>query len=289
MRKFLLLILFCGSAHAMCTVTDDAKITLHLNSPAKQIISLAPDTTETLFAIGAGKQIVGVIKGSDYPKAATKIPIVGSYTGLDLEKIISLQPDLIVVWGDTFARQLNTLKKSGIPIYTSNPQTLADIPKTMRNLACLTGQQAKGEAQAQQFSAGITKLQKQYQAQKPVRVFYQIGNYSLITINKSSWINQVISLCGGRNIFANAQFSAPEVTWEAVVVANPQVIISDAINSDWKKSWYKHTEISAVKHNFLFSINPDLLERAGPRLVMGATQMCKDIKLSSLVVDSTDH
>lgn len=234
-------------AKAACTVTDDAGRLLHLNKPAQRIISLAPDLTEILFVIGAGKQTTGVMSGSDYPAAAKQITSVGSYSGIDLERIISLHPDLIVTWSNSFSRQLVTLQKLSIPVYRAEPRKLEDIPRTIKNLGCLAGTSHIANQAAQHFSRRLTELRQRYAAQKPVTVFYQIGSYSLITINKDSWINQAIELCGGRNIFAAATSIAPEVSWEAVVTMNPDVIISDATQSNWRQRWQAWRTMSAVQ------------------------------------------
>lgn len=279
-RGVLFLILFCLRANAACTVTDDIGHIIHLNKPAQRIISLAPDITENLFAIGAGNNIVGVIQGSDYLLAAKDVTQVGSYAGIDLEKIIALHPDLIVSWNNTFLKQINALKQFGIPIYTTNPRYLEDIPRTLKNLACLTGYDSQGQIAANKFTQDLAILRAKYQAKKRISVFYQIGSYALITINKDSWINQAIDLCGGKNVFANMHFIAPEVTWEAVILANPQVIITDASNADWKERWQQWQQITAVKQQLLFSIDADLLSRAGPRLLEGTQQLCRDLELA---------
>lgn len=275
MKRFfgLILISFIARVYAY-DVIDDSGATIHIDKPATRIVSLAPDVTETLFAIGAGQHVVGVISGSDYPASAKQIPQVGSYSGLDLERIIALQPDLVIVWGQTFAKQITILKKMGILVYIEEPKQLEDIPKTMDKLSILTGRQAIAKPIIQQFNNRLEALRHRAQP-KSITVFYQLGDYSLMTINKDSWINQVISLCGGRNIFENAKTAAPAVDWEAVVVANPQIIISDSSNPDWKKQWQHWPEMSAVKNKQLFTIPPDLIERAGPRLIEGATQICR--------------
>lgn len=258
------MIFLIGISHASCKI----------NKPAQRIISLAPDITETLFAIGAGNQIVGEIQGSDFPEAAKKIPLVGSYSGIDNEKLLSLHPDLIVVWGQSFSRQLQILKKSGIPVYQTNPQDLADIPREIQDLGCLTGHEKSAEKQAKLFITRLDKLAQKYQQRSVRKVFFQIGSYSLITINKHSWINQVINLCGGKNIFADAYLAAPQVSLEYVIGANPDVIISDADNPEWKNHWLKWTSINAVKHQNLYSINADIIERASPRVLDGAEKIC---------------
>lgn len=263
-----------SSVYAACTVVDDAGKTISLAKPASRIVSLAPDLTEILFAIGAGQQVVGVIEGSDFPPAAQKIPHMGSYSGIDVERILLLHPDLIVTWGQIFSRQLAPIATLGIPIYMAESHQLIDIPRTIKQLGCLTATQNKAEQVATSFSQRLNELQKKYMMQKKVTVFYQLGDYSLLTINKESWINQAITLCGGQNIFANAKTIAPEISWEAVVVANPQVIISDATTASWQKPWAAWPDMIAVKQHMLFTIHPDLIERAGPRLVNGVQLMC---------------
>jgi len=268
-------LLFSPLVYAACEVTDDMGNKVRLNQPAQRIISLAPDITEILFAVGAGQQVVGVISGSDYPEAARHLPEVGSYSGIDLERIISLHPDLIVTWSNTFARQLMALKKMHLPVYTTEPRHLEDVPHTMINLGCLTDRTTSANKAVKQYNARLKAIRERYHAKKPVTVFYQIGSYSLITINKDSWINQVITLCGGRNIFADSRTLAPEVGWEAVVTANPDVIVSSATSEDWKSRWANWPEMAAVKNHLLFTVNPDWIDRAGPRLLDGAAQLCE--------------
>ncbi|TAK74950.1 MAG: cobalamin-binding protein [Gammaproteobacteria bacterium] len=265
-----------------CTVVDDAGTTVHLTQPAQHIISLAPHVTETLFAIGAGRQVVGVIHGSDYPPEARGMKQVGDYQDIDLETILRLHPDLIITWGQSFSRQLITLKKFGIPVYVTQPRQLEDLPRTMKQLGCLAGTEKTAQAAADDFSHHLAALRQHYAQQKPVTVFYQIGSYSLMTLNKDSWVNQVITLCGGHNVFANATMIAPEVSWESAIAANPQVIIDSSNNDQWKTEWQRWPTVAAVKNHFLFTINPDLLERAGPRLLEGAAQVCRYLQVARL-------
>lgn len=269
--------LFTTSAYA---VVDDIGENISLAKGATRVISLAPDITEILFSIGAGKQIVGVVSASDYPLAAKKIPRVGSYSGIDLERIAALHPDLIVTWSHTFTRQLAPLKKLGIAIYTTEPHRLEDIPRTMLALGDLTNNVKTAQQQAQKFEKDLTNLRLQYRDAHPVSVFYQIGDYGLLTINKASWINQAIALCGGKNIFAEANLSVPEVDLEAVIKANPEVILTDAESKNWHKKWGAWPEMRATKHQFLFALDPDLIDRAGPRLLLGAAKICHFLQMA---------
>src|SRR5262249_22264393 len=158
-------------------------------------------------------------------------------------------------------------KKLGIPIYTTKPQHLEDIPHSMKNLGCLMNLNARANQAATQYSARLHALYRRYHAQKKLSVFYQLGSYALMTVNKDSWINEVITLCGGANIFAEAKTITPEIGWEAVIAANPQVIITDATQADWKKRWQAWPQLTAIQHNFMFALNPDLIDRASPRLL----------------------
>ena len=274
----LLTLFFSPLVYSACTITDDAGVTLELARPAQRIISLAPDITETLFAIGAGHRVVGVVRGSDYPLTARTIPLIGSYMGIDIERILALHPDLIVTWSNTFFRQLQVLRKFGIAVYTTQPRHLEDVPRAMRNLGCLTGLEHAANYVADNFSAQLAQIREHYETQKPVTVFYQIGAYSLLTINKESWINQVIVLCGGRNVFAEATFITPEVDWEAIIAQNPQAVLNGAVDDKWKKRWIERSELSAVKSQSLFTVNPDWIERAGPRLLKGILQICHQLQ-----------
>ncbi len=242
--------------------------------PANRIISLAPDITETLYAIGAGSQLVATIAESDYPEAAKKLPRVGAYNGLDMEAIIALKPDLIVTWNNHYAA---SLKKLSIPVYVTAPKRLEDIATSMRQLGCLSGHPAQADRVARQFMNQIAQLKHDHQGRTPPKVFFQIGDSALFTINKDSWIDQVITLCGGENVFRDAKITAPEVNEEAVLIANPAVIFSDATNDTWQKRWRRFPNLAATKYNRLISIQPDWIDRAGPRLLLGARLICNKI------------
>lgn len=268
---FLLTIVMAYPVYS-CEVIDDSGKKIQLTHPANRIISLAPDLTEILFADGAGKKIVGVIQGSDYPASAKKIPVVASYHGVDAEAILALHPDLIVAWSEeSFAPQLYKL---GIPVYLSHQRKITDVPKTMQKLACLADTTQQSENAIQSFSKTYAQLQKKYSQRKTVSVFYQVWSAPLITITKKSWINDAITLCGAKNVFANLSGAAPEVNIEAVIKANPDVIIgANAI------MWQKWSKLSAVKAKHIFSVNPDLIERASPRILQGVEQLCELIEV----------
>jgi iron complex transport system substrate-binding protein len=270
-------IIFSLPAAGSCVVTDDAGHRLELSKPATRLIVLAPDLVENVFAIGAGGRVIGVVQGSDYPAAVRRIPQVGSYSGIDLERIVAMQPDLIVAWKYAFPRQLTALQSLGIPVFVAAPKQLDDVPRLLRQLGCLTAQGESAAVAADQFAKEVEQLRQQAAGKTRLKVFFQIDRHALLTVNKDSWITQVLTLCGGQNIFSNAKTVAPEVSREAILVANPDVILNDSFTDDWKKSWQDWPEMTAVSQKKLYTIAPDWISRAGPRLVKGARQVCDSL------------
>jgi len=233
-----------------------------------------------LYFAGAGARIVGVMRGSDFPVSAKKIPVIASYNSINSEAILALHPDLIVAWaGGNSHQQLDVLRQLGVPIFVSLQRDIKDIPYTLQRLGCLAGTQKIAKNAANIFSERLQVLEKKYATQSPVPLFYLITSHPLLTVNHQSWINQVITLCGAKNIFANAVGITPQVNIEAVIKRNPLAIISSQ-RDGWQDSWQAWPQLTAVRLNNLFSIDPDWIERAGPRLLDGAEMFCRDVEIS---------
>lgn len=264
------------------SVTDDEGNSLQLTEPAGRIVSLAPSMTELLFAAGAGELLVGVVEYSDYPPAARNLPVVGRYDQLDLEFILSLQPDLIVAWGTGNPRSaVDRLRQLGLRVYVAEPRALASIPDHLQRLGALAGTGAIADAAADSFRRRLQQLQTDYGGQETVSVFYQVWNAPLITAGGNELINDIISLCGGANIFADLSLVAPKVSEEAVLARNPQVIIAsgmDTARPEWLDYWLQWPALRAVQQGQLHFIPPDLLQRHTPRALDGAAQMCRQIQ-----------
>lgn len=268
------LIFICIQAFSACYLTDDQGRKIILKKPAQRVISLSPDLTEIIFAIGGGKQLVGVVSHSDYPKEAQKVPVVANFNYLNAEAILRLHPDLIVAWESAHFKLLQQL---GIPVYYVNPQTLLDIPKTILALGCLLGQEKNAQNVHDIFLKKYAKLQQKYATNSPKKVFFQVWSSPLMTISKKSWINDALALCGGENIFADLPGAAPVVNREAVIRINPDAMIGTT-DSHWQKEWQSWPELKAVKNHALFSVNPDVIERANPRILQGVEAICQDLQ-----------
>jgi iron complex transport system substrate-binding protein len=272
-----LALLALAPAFGAISVVDDAKRTVTLSAPARRIVSLAPHATELLFAAGAGAHIVGVAEFSDYPPEAKRIQSVGSGVSLDLERIIALKPDLVVGWNNGMAAtQLARLEPLGIPIYKSEPYDFAAIAHSLERLARLTGTDAAGNAAAAAFRARLQRLRDTYQKRRTVRVFYQIWRSPLMTLNGAHLVSSALRLCGGENIFAGLPQLAPTVSIEAVLKADPEAIIaSSGEQEDILAAWRRFPTLKAVARDNLMTIDGELMNRAGPRILDGTEALCQ--------------
>lgn len=273
----LTLFFFSASVQAL-TLTDDSGQAVRLSAPAQRIITLTPHATELMFAVGAGQQVVGAVDYSDYPAAAETIPRVGGYSGLNIEAILALQPDLIIYWPEgNPAREIQRLQQLKLPLYASDPNSFSDIMQSLRRFGELSGHPRQGVAAAQAFQQRLSSLQQRYQQTRPVRVFYQVWHQPLVTQSGDTFISRVLELCGGENIFANLPMRSPQISEEAVLAENPDVIIASGMAAErpeWLDHWRRYAHLNAVKHNHLYHVHPDLLHRPTPRLLDGAEQVC---------------
>lgn len=250
-----------------------------IGAPARRIITLAPNLTEIVFAAGAGDRLVGVSSFSDYPKEAKKIPIVASYQSIDLERVVALHPDLVIAWQYTNALMIKQLQQLHFSIYRASFSRLSDIPKTIEAIGQLAGTRKQADQSAAHFRKALKHLKDQYKNKKPVTVFYQLSQHPLITINQHALTNRVIQLCGGKNIFENTLGLAPTVSIENILKQNPQLIFISAFQSNKSplKFWQAYPQLLAVKKGHLYSVDASLVERAGPRILQGISQICRDI------------
>lgn len=264
------------------TAVDDEGTTVQLAQPASRVISLAPSLTELLYAAGAGEKLVGVVEYSDFPPPASELPIVGRYDLLDMERILELRPDLIVAWQSGNPRAaVSRLRELGLTVYIAEPKELDSIPSHIERLAALTGTTIEANSAATAFRAQLAQLSTTYASKPSVSVFYQVWDLPLITAGGNELINDIISLCGGENIFADINLVAPKVSVEAVLARNPQAIIASGMDierPEWLDDWKRWPGLTAVAEDNLFFVPPELLQRHTPRALQGAQMMCEQIE-----------
>ena len=285
MRRMVLacaLVCACLGAQAGVSVVDDSGATVRLAQPAQRIVTLAPHMAETVFAAGAGEKLVGAVEYSDYPAAVRKVRRVGGYSRLDLEIITALKPDLIIAWQSGNApAHIEKLRALGFPVYVSQPERIEDVASEIERIGQLAGSSRVADPLAAKLRQRLADLRKNYSERSPVRTFYQIWKQPLVTIGGQQIISSVIRLCGGENVFARLETLAPTVTVEAVIAANPEVIIAsgmDEARPEWLDDWRRWTSMSAVARDNLYFVPPELIQRHTPRLLEGAEQLCRHLE-----------
>ncbi len=268
-----------GTGAAAVSAIDDTGRKIQLSRPAQRIISLAPHTTELLFAAGAGDRIVAVAEFSDYPPAARTLPRIGDAIRLDRERIVMLKPDLVVAWGSgNQAADLEALREFGFPLFISEPRQPEDIPRQLESLGALTGNPETAGKKAKVFRDRLAALRAKYAGRETVSVFFQVTGRPLMTINGEHLISALLELCGGRNLFGHLSILAPSVSREAVIAVAPEVILYSEYPgneaADLKLQWDPWQTIPAVKQKQIVGIPADLIHRAGPRVLEGAERIC---------------
>jgi iron complex transport system substrate-binding protein len=283
MKRFAsaLLALACCASHAAITVQDDAGNSVVLARPAQRVISMAPHITELLFAAGGGERVVGAMNYSDYPEAAKRVPLVGSDAQIDLERVLALRPDLLVVWqsGNT-ARQLAQLKSLNIPIFYSEPKKLDDVATSLTRLGQLMGTEAAAQTAARDYRQKIASLTATYAQRPQVRVFYQIWEKPVFTLNGEHIVSDALRICGGSNVFAGLKVVAPSVSTEAVLKENPEALVGGE-QHDGRGGiniWKPYKGMLAVQRDNLFMLDSELLVRATPRIADGIAALCEKLE-----------
>tara|TARA_B110000046_G_scaffold185791_2_gene229369 strand:- start:14711 stop:15628 length:918 start_codon:yes stop_codon:yes gene_type:complete len=265
--------------HSEVSAVDDQGNLVVLPAPAQRIISLAPNLTEVLFFVGAGEQIVGADEYSNYPEAAKDIIRVNNHAAANYELILSLKPDLVVAWESGNGEQIiGRIRELGLPIFVLETRKMDIIPDLFSRLGRLTGHDETAKKRAENFTQRLDGLRKTYSNQPIVRAFYQIWNDPFITLNGEHLVSDVIELCGGVNVFGEAIPLVPYVNIEAIMAADPEVIIASGSsdnNEQWRDSWKDWQGISAVTSGNIYLIPPDLMQRHSSRILEGAEYMCE--------------
>lgn len=271
-------VVLAAAARAGLELEDDVGKRVRLAAPAQRVVSLAPFITELVYAVGAQQALVGVSEYSDHPPAARTLRRVSNAFAIDYESILALQPDLVLAWGsgngDRVRRRLTEL---GLEVFTLEPRRLRDVSRSLRLVGQLTGHVAAGAEQALAFEHHIAGLRKRHARGWPLKVFYQIADQPIMTLNGRHLVSEVIDLCGGTNVFHDLAPLAPAVTLEEVVVRDPDVVI---VSSELKhhaeviERWRALGAFRAARSGQLYVVESDLLDRQTPRLVQGAQQLC---------------
>ena len=246
--------------------------------PPPRIVSLSPHITELLFAAGAGDRIVGVDNMSDYPPAAAAIAHVGEVSALDIEGLLKLKPTLVIIWDSgTPARRQAELERLNLRVYVTEQRHLDDIGASLIEFGRLAGTLPVAEAAARQYRVELEQLRSRYAGRPKLKVFYQVWDRPLYTLSGKQVVSEMLSLCGGENIFAGLSALAPAVDKEAVLARDPDVIMIGASGADGARQvrdWDRFPALAAVREHRVFTVDPSLASRMSPRILDGVQAMC---------------
>lgn len=243
---------------------------------AQRIVSLAPHITELAFAAGAGQRLVATVEYSDYPPAARRVARIGDAFRIDLERVLVLQPDLVLTWASgTPAAVLDRLEAMGLRHEAVVTERLDDVPRALRRIGTLAGTARIAERAAVDYEARLAQLRRSHAGRAARSVFIELDDRPLYTVNDRHVISEVVALCGGRNVFGRLAALAPQVALEAVLAADPEVILSldDAV-ADPLAEWSRWPALRAVRAGAVHSLPADLLTRSTPRILDGVEIAC---------------
>ncbi|MEI7772640.1 MAG: cobalamin-binding protein [Chloroflexales bacterium] len=258
------------------TITDALGRQVAVPATAKRVISLAPSVTETLFAIGAGPQVVGDTKYCNYPPEADALPEIGGFSAktISIESIVALKPDLVIGGSVAQASVAEALEKAGIPTLIFEPKTFEEVYSHIEQLGYLTGRTDAAAAVVKQMRDRVAAVQQRVAGipagQRP-SVFYEVFDEPLMTAGPGTFIGQMLGLAGATSIFADATEDYPQVSAEAIVSRDPAVIVGPSTHGDKltpalvaaRPGWDK---IRAVRDGKVYLLDGDMVSRPGPRL-----------------------
>ena len=285
-RNLVFVLIFAGwpwiTAHAeSVSVVDDTRQTVSLTRPAMRIISLSPHITELVFAAGAGGKLVGAVEYSDFPEAAKSIERIGNHSSIDLERISTLKPDLIIAWDSGNPKAaIEKLKQLGYPLFLSEPRSLKDIVTTMHRFSKLANTEAVANKAIDDFEKRYEQIREKYQSNDTVTVFYEIWYQPLMTVGGGHIINEVVETCGGSNVFARLSALAPTVSIESILAANPQVIIGGSNIGDKLFVWQRWPRLDAARYQNLFHVEWDHINRHSPRILNAVVEVCDALNVA---------
>lgn len=258
----------------------------------QRIITLAPHLSELVDAAGGSDRLMSVSAFSNLPASVKQLPVTSDARSIDLEKMKSLRPDLIIYWrGGTSESQIQSIKKTfnkDVRFIAVEPKKLSDIATDIETIGKVLGTESAAKKNADDLRLKITGIRNTANnqnnskniSQRKVRVFYQVWAQPLMTLNQDHIISDIIQLCGGEQLFANEKVLVPTVSREAVIKANPEIIFtavdSAKMKTDWSM-WSSFPQLAATKNKAFIDLDGDIISRPSPRIMQGAQKICAEI------------
>lgn len=262
-------------------MTDDLGRTVSIPEKVTRAVSLAPNLTEIVFAVGAGDRLVGRTSFDNYPPEAEKIPTVGDTINPNIENIIAARPQVVLVSTasqiETFAK---TLEAQGITVFVTNPNTLEGIYRSIGQIGAIFGQTEKAGEVVGGLKKRVAAVAEKTANAEKVKVFVQIDKNSLYTIGRESFLTDLIERAGGVSVTNTVATAYPKISKETALALDPEaIILSDSPDNDQPNEVFKNSP--AVRNERVYRINADILSRPGPRVVDALEQIAANLHKES--------
>ena len=279
-----LLLIFISSAPVLshaAVFRDSLDRNVAVSFVPKRIVSLAPNITEMIYFLGLGERLAGVTRFSYFPKEAQKKPKVGVYTDVNIEKVVTLNPDLVIATADGNKREdVEMLEEAGIPVYVVNPRKVYQVLDTIERLGTICGVTDRAKRLVNCLRERIAKVMKAVRNSERPLILLVINMKPLISVNQSTIHHDIIQLAGGRNMTWEQPITYPKLSMEEVIKKGPDAIIISSMNREGefekaRKEWYQWPTLPAVQRGRVYCIDSDLIDRSAPRIVIGLEEMAK--------------
>ena len=262
-------------------VKDEIGRSITIKKTPQRIVSLAPGITEILYALNLGDNIVGVTSFCDWPTQAKQKPQVGGFINPSIEKIVALQPDLVIATADGNRRDtVQQLERVGLAVYVTNPADIRGILSGIEHIGEITSAERNARVLVQGLQKRLKLVRRQTQGRTKPRIFFQIGLDPVITAGRDTLINELIGLAGGINIAGAQTTRYPRYSAEGIMAGSPDIVLFAPMATDKefaavKNFWRKFKEMPAVKNNDIYPIETDLISRASPRIIDAVEKMAE--------------
>lgn len=248
-------------------------------APARRIVSLIPAATEILFALGAGDRLVGRTHWDRFPPEAAEVADVGDGMRPSMETVVAREPDLVILYRGVANEGVDTrFEEAGIPTLVLEHDTFADLEENIARLGAAAGCPATARRLVARIRSGLDAVAARTADAPPVSVYYDVWHDPPITIGRGSYLDSLMTLAGGRNVFGDVATASPHVGLEAIVFRDPDRVIFTRSNAPGSQrpppaerpGW---DAIPAVRSGRVVEVDADLLHRLGPRIAEAAVHL----------------
>ena len=273
-----------GSSFPM-EVIDQANRTVSINQPPEKIVSLAPSNTEIIYALGLEDRLFGVTEYCDYPEAAKQKPQIGGFNTVDIERVVEIQPDLILASNIHRDEVVPQLERLGLTVVVLDPWTIDEVLESINLVGRITGKVDEASHLTADMERRIRTVTDKTAAltdsQRP-KVLYIVWHDPLMTVSSETRIHELIVKAGGVNIASDLEGGYPTISLEAVIMANPDVIIAGSehgsgedVPMQFALTEPRLAEVAARKNGRVYEVDSDLTSRPGPRIADGLERMAE--------------